>query len=299
MLLVILSHPGRASGSPMRETHKMHTSRQSTIRLFLVAVGALALAGLMTPVSATPSPLPAPNWAAIFSPSGKVLDLQGGADAIFLEDRISDGVGIDISVLPNPTNRTLVNNGVAARAHDLGNGYVWATHDSSGGLLLYAGVERFATAEDTAVEFEFNQGVVQARPGAPWRIAGTRSEGDLLVRVNFQGGAISSAEYLRWDGSGFWTLLATGPDSCGGATYRACAGAPPQMTDAQQVWDAANHVLAVPQPDAFVEIGVDVASLLGSNVEFTSIQVRTPQDVILDSMRHFGFWAHQGQGGTN
>ena len=43
--------------------------------------------------------------------------------------------------------------------------------------------------------------------------------------------------------------------------------------------------------DSFVEIGFNVSVLLGSKVEFTSLQVRTPQDIILHGFRHLGHWA--------
>jgi hypothetical protein len=176
---------------------------------------------------------------------------------------------------------------------------VWVTTDTAGNELLYAGVERLASFFDTYVEFEFNQAVVQVESGAPWPIYGESTVGDLLVRVNFKAGQISSTEFMRWDGTDYKTVATAGPNGCGGTDTRSCAGAPPMLSPQPQVWDAAYHMVQVPRPDSFVEIGVNVTSLLGADVEFTSIQVRTPQDIILDSFRQIGIWAHRAAGSAN
>jgi hypothetical protein len=246
----------------------------------------------------TPEPMPAPNWAAMFSPNGKVIDRQGGLDAFFMEDKISAGAGLDMSICPDPSNPSVVENGVVAAANDLGNGYVWATTNPAGHLILHAGVERLSSTLDTSVEFEFNQERVRVRSGRPWLIHGDRTADDLLVRVDFAGGAIISADFKRWDGTGFQTIVATGPDGCTGSDYRFCAGAPPMQSVQDEVWDAQNNLLQVPQPDSFVEIGINVPVLIGRSLEFTSIQVRTPQDIILDSFRRIGRWADPVQGGS-
>jgi len=259
----------------------------------LLAVTGLAVITMGNP----PPPLPAPNWAAIFGPDGTVADLQGGLDAFFMQEKISNGVGVDMSIFPDTSNNMLVDNGIVAAGNDLGNGYVWATTNAAGDTLLYVGVERLSSSLDTFVEFEFNQGVMQVHTGPPWPIHGKRLEGDLLVRVSFKGGAIDSADFKRWDGTTYQLLLSAGSDGCSGVNYRYCTGAPPIQSLQDEVRDAAGQPVQVPQPDSFVEIGVDLRALLGSNVEFTSVQVRTPQDVILDSFRHIGLWAHTSQGG--
>jgi hypothetical protein len=181
----------------------------------------------------------------------------------------------------------------------VGNGYVWITTDPAGNWLLYAGVERLASVFDTYVEFEFNQAGVQVETGAPWPIYGQSTVGDLLVQVNFTAGQISSTEFMRWDGTDYQTITATGPNGCAGSNSRSCAGSPPIQSVQTEVWNASSHTVQVPQPDSFVEIGVNVTSLLDANIEFSSIQVRTPQDIILDSFRRVGYWAHPSVGGAN
>jgi hypothetical protein len=241
-------------------------------------------------------PLISLDWATVFGRDGKVVDLEGGVDAVFLRDRISDGVGVDSSVLVAGDSRT-VDNGVVARAHDLGNGYVLARRDRGGSLQIYAGVERLDSSDDTFVEFEFNQGVVEVQQGAPWPIHGERLPGDLLARVDFTTGVFTGATLMRWDGTAYEVLASTGPAGNGGPDFFVCVGAPPLAPVAAEVWDETGEPAQVLEPRSFLEIGVNVATLLGASPEFTSIQVRTPEDIILDSFRRIGLWAHRRAGG--
>lgn len=276
----------------------MKSLKKAALRVGLVAALLLVFAEVMTTTRAVATSLPAPNWTAIFSPDGKVVDLNGGLYAVFLEDKISAGVGTDMTVLTDPSDPSVLDNGTVDPAHDVGNGYVWVTTNAVGDRLLYAGVERLATGLDTYVEFEFNQAVVHLESGAPWPIYGELTEGDLLVRVNFTAGQPGSTEFLRWNGASYQLLALTGLGGCTQGDYWSCVGSPPIQSLQDQVWDVAYRIVQVPQPESFVEIGVNVTSLLGVNVEFTSIQVRTPQDIILNSFQHIGLWAHQAAGGA-
>jgi len=239
----------------------------------------------------------AADWSAVFNPDGTVRDLQGGIDAVFLEDKVSDNLGLDMSVR-FPAFKPTVANGAVMREHDLGNGYVFAKKDDSGNLQIYTGVERFNSTADTYVEFEFYQDPVGVKTGVPWPIYGDRRANDVLVRVDFVGGQISSAAFKRWDGSAYQTIVtvaADGGNECRGANYQACAGSPPMPPLLDETWDAAGVPVTIAQPDAFVEIGFNVSVLLGSNVEFSSLQVKTPQDIILDGFRHLGWWASRAK----
>jgi hypothetical protein len=252
------------------------------------------MAGAAGPASAA-EPLSRPDWSAIFGPEGKVIDPQGGVDAFFLEDKISDGIGVDMSVIV-PADKPTVDNGVIAATNDLGNGYVYARRDASGNLQLYAGIERFGSPGDTYVEFEFHQGLVQVHSGAPWPVHGERKANDVMVRVDFVGGQLSSAKFMRWDGTGYQTVAtvaADGGSECNGADYLACSVVPPLPPILDETWDVAGVPVEPRQPNSFVEVGLDVAALLGSSVEFTSLEVRTPQDIILDGFRHLGLWARE------
>jgi hypothetical protein len=259
--------------------------------LALTAVG-----GLFGSMVLTAEPLLLPDWSAIFSPDGDVVDLQGGLEAIFLEDKISDGLGLDASVL-RQSEETTVDNGVVVADGDLGNGYVYAMRDGLGDLVLYAGIERLESASDTHVEFEFNQAVVQVLSGAPWPIHGTRTVGDLLVRLEFTAGELTRGKFMSWDGEAYQVLSAgdTAGMPCGGVDllHVFCYGLPPMESIQQESWDSAGTVLELRPPDGFVEFGVNVTGLLGPDVEFTSILVRTPEDIVLESFRKLGYWAQQ------
>jgi len=259
--------------------------------------------GLFTSMALGADPLTLPDWSAIFTPDGQVLDLKGGLEAVFLQDKVSDGLGVDMSVIVE-AGHAIVGNGVVPAAGDLGNGYVYATRDGAGNLILYGGVERLDSPGDTYVEFEFNQDVVKVNSGVPWPIYGTRTPGDILVRLSFAGGVMTRGEFGVWDGTAFQIVSSseTAEMPCGGVTglHVFCTGPPPMETVSDEVWDSAGTPVETRPPDSFVEFGVDVAGLVGSNVELTSILVRTPRDVILDSFRTFGHWAQLPEaGGTD
>jgi len=265
----------------------------------LLVILAVVVVSGVAGVAAAQDTLSRPDWSAIFSPDGKVVDLKGGLDAFFLEDKVSDGVGLDMSAIA-PAEKPTVDNALVDAANDLANGYVYAAKDPSGDLQIYAGVERFDSTTDTYVEFEFYQDLVQVQGGAPWLIHGDRKQNDALVRVNFVGGQLSSATFKRWDGSAYQTVAtvaADGGSECSGTDYLVCSGQPPVPPISDEAWDAAGTAVTVPEPNAFVEIGFNVSVLLGSQVEFTSLQVRTPQDIILDGFRRLGHWAQGAKRG--
>lgn len=244
--------------------------------------------GLWISATLSAQPLERPDWRAHFRPDGTAIRAAGVLDALFLEDRISDGVGIDMSVTVDGA-RSLIDNGVVPGPDDLGNGYVLARTDNRGSLIYHVGVERLASAADTWVEFELNQGVVRVRSGAPWPIEGERRAGDLVVRTTYTGGALARAELFVWDGLGF---RAAGGAAAGGPgctdvepVLVFCTGPPPLPSAQSQAWDAGWLPVTAAPPDSFIEIGVNVRALLGTNIAYTTIQVRTPRDIILDSFR--------------
>jgi hypothetical protein len=246
------------------------------------------LGGLWVSVTLSAQPLERPDWRAHFRPDGTAIRAAGVIDALLLEDKISDGVGIDMSVTVDAA-RLLIDNGVVPGSDDLGNGYVLTRKDNRGSLIYHVGVERLTSATDTWVEFELNQRVVRVRSGAPWPIEGDRTAGDLAVRVSYTAGVLSRAELFVWDGFGFRSAggAASGGPGCTDVepVLVFCAGPPPLHSAQAPAWDARWLPVTPAPPDSFVEIGVNVAALLGANVAFTTIQVRTPKDIILDWFR--------------
>jgi hypothetical protein len=249
-------------------------------------LGALGFAA-----SLAAQPIERPDWNAHFRADGTAVRGAGAVDAVFLADKISDGVGVDMSVTVDAA-RSLLDNGVVPGPDDLGNGYLLARTDSLGNLIYHVAVERLTSVTDTWVEFELNRGIVRVRSGAPWPIQGERNPGDLVVRVTYRGGVFARAELSIWDGSGLRSAgaVASGGSGCTdlGPLLLVCDGPPPLKSTQPEVWDARWLPVTPASPDGFVEIGLNVTALLGSNVPYTTVQVRTPRDIILDSFRMTG-----------
>ena len=97
-----------------------------------------------------------PDWSEIFAADGRLLDavdgtgapgnngvpdyqdLYGADDAVCVQDNLSDGLAIDMSVLDANGD---VDNGTVDAGSDLGNAFVMAETDSGGDRILFAGVE--------------------------------------------------------------------------------------------------------------------------------------------------------------
>lgn len=255
-----------------------------------------------------------PEWYQVFNPDGTLqtgvlpdnLKLAGGFEAVFLPDNISNGIGIDMSALKpgSALNDSVVYNGVVHAGHDLGNAYFYATKNDAGHLVLYGAVERLGAAGvDSYVDFEFNQGVVQVWSGIPWPIHGNRTAGDLLIRFNFTAGTLSSYEIKKWEAGesgGAFRAVASSPigaavfcDGSAGILAFCNAAKDPQAApgiDRDPVFDADGLRVDAPAPDSFLNIAIDAAAVSGANVEFSSIQVKTPEDIILGSFQNMGYW---------
>ncbi len=229
------------------------------------------------------------------------IDWYGGFDGLAIGDNISAGVAVDMSVMaggPALAQCTVFNGAVQATA-DLGNSYAYATLDSNGEQVMYVGVEHLNQGASSTLEIEFNQGVVRVTNGEPWPMRGGRQADDLLVRVDITLGVVSAVEVKRWVGSGgsgsFQTAALYGgleSSPCNGTPTVTlfCGGAPP-IAAAQEVWDSAGNPVTSTPPDSFFEIGVSVGSLLGGPAEFTSIQLRTVDDIALGAFGQMGAWA--------
>ena len=119
-------------------------------------------------------------------------------------------------------------------------------------------------------------------------------DGDLLVRMNFAAGALSSVEFKRWDGTAYQVLTsvaATG--ACQGTgPYVFCTGSPALAypVGGYEVYDIYSTTVASVPPDGFAEVGMDVAGLLGSSTDFTSIAIRTPTDIAFGNFSAMGYW---------
>ena len=72
------------------------------------------------------------------------------------------------------------------------------------------------------------------------------------------------------------------------ARPRLCRACEPRQPDSGfEVWDEDYNLLDPTPPDNFVEAGIDVDLLIGSQAEITSVQFRTPEDIAMNNFRVF------------
>jgi hypothetical protein len=214
----------------------------------------------------------APDWADLFDADGSVR--PGVHGAVFLADDVSLGSGFESSALAGAEN--LVRNGTASAANDIGNAYAYVTRDAAGHIVLFVGVERLS-AGDSFVELELNQSLVRLGHGgfghnSPWKILGDRAGGDVIVRLDFAGGALAGVSFYRVDGDGWQVAAGVAGEGCNDAETL-CA-----ITNASSIapgpWGT-----GVLDAGHFVEVGVDIGTLLEANPNFKSLRFRTPEDI--------------------
>lgn len=255
------------------------------------------------------------DWAKLFDANGRArdevdaagnpgsngypdyIDWYGGFDGCSVEDNISAGVAVDMSVMTGGPSlpECTVYNGTVGSVPDLGNSYVYATFDSVDNLVVYVGVERLNEGADTFLEIELNQDVVGVTGGVPWPMRGQRTANDVLLRIDYSLGVVSGVEVKSWvPGAGFQTVASYGgleSSPCNGeATYCLFCGGSPPIAAAQEVWDSAGNPVPATPPDDFLEIGVNIGRLLGVAVDYTAIQVKTAEDIALGTFRAMGHW---------
>lgn len=247
------------------------------------------------------------DWASLAAKNGygaarsrlDFVALHGGIEALVLEDNFSGGVAVDMSAYAGADTLadSFVYNGTVAPEHDLGNVYVYANFDPVGNLVLYAGVERLGRIADSFIELELNQDRVGVTGGVPWPIRGERTDGDLLIRAEIVQGVVSSVEVRRWfEGSfeplAFYDGLLTA--SCNGEPGVAlfCA-TEAQVALPQELWDLGGNPVAPIPAERMFEVGINAGRLLGTFVEYSAIQVRTPEDIVLGTFKTTGYWARR------
>jgi len=217
----------------------------------------------------------APDWADLFDAGGNPVG-GFGRWAVFIADDVSLGSGFESTALAGSQWR--VRNGVARAADDLGNVYAYAAGDA-----LFFGVERLS-GDASSLEIEINQTIARLGhggfgKGVPWEVIGARSEGDLLLRLEFSGGTLTSVEVLAWSADAWRPLSATAGEGCDEA-QDLCA-----VTNASAVgggpwrnFDTGGDPEQI-SSGRFIEIGVGVGALLGVDPAWKSLRVRTPGDI--------------------
>jgi hypothetical protein len=256
-----------------------------------------------------------PDWARIFEPGGALrdsvgrggvgsrngipdyVDLYGALRAEFIQDNISNGQATDMSALLDAVRISdeVLYNGAVSAAHDVGNAYFMADRGPEGQMRLYLGIERLFVPVDSYIEIEFNQVPVRLGSGTNWwDIQGEREDGDLLVRLNFRSGRLADVEFETWQGSAF-DLVDEVDRSPGRSCIREtafvyCEGEPPLGAPAQgvQLWDTNFKPVTPTPPSDFVQVGVDLMRLTGSNQDFSGVLIRTPEDIAINGFQRAG-----------
>src|SRR3989454_1379481 len=263
---------------------------------------------------------PGPDWADLFRPDGSLrdevgangqppgngvpdfIDLYQGQAAVFVADDVSAGTRIDFTV---PRDANHVDRGVVPNVSDeLSNAYAYLTNDAVGSPLLFAGIERLNAGAST-VELEFDQGLFRLGRGWPgrtgWEILGRRTSKDLLITLSFGAdGLLSSVGVDSWEdlsgtGSFGWlrkeTLAGEGCNSGDpNAVPPTSAGTVCAFRNAASIpgggwgsYDAAGQPETTLSSDTFLEIGLNVGSLLVISDRtlygYSTIQLRTPSDI--------------------
>ncbi len=301
----------------------MHFGGSESYSLNGINASVLALMMVLVPTSAfAAGELALPDWNQVFDTTSRnnkqssrfdsaVNGLRGLSgtyqagvlETLVVEDNLSDGIATDMSVRIGAASMAedFIYNDTVSAAHDLGNAYVLAEADWGGDLQIYVGVELLSASADAMpstsfVELELTQNFVQAvAVNAP--LKGDRSDGDLLVRINFTAGQLESVEIHEWISARGYEVVESAridANSCHNHAmpYLVCLGEPPRLAahERPEVWDLDGVPLQVTEPDRFLELGLDVASLVGSNPEFSSIVLRTYEDISIDSFQALGHW---------
>ena len=246
----------------------------------------------MAELAADPA-LPGPDWENLFDSTGKWRDdypydefgnplgndvpdyqeLFGGEWAYFADDYFSRGSYFEGDAL---TPEGGVVNSVVQSDHDIGDAYLYAARDRDGNVVLYMAIERLGSG-DSSVEFELNQGLFRIGSGgfgldAPWEVLGERTAGDFRVRLVLAGGVLVDAAASVWDGASWLLLSGLVGEGCDAAELFCVVANVGEIAGAG--WGQGPIAAG-----RFLELGVNVGALLGAQPVFTTVQIRTPEDV--------------------
>lgn len=233
-----------------------------------------------------------PDWADIFDASGSPVGLPtyGGVAASFIMDDNSlrgasdrttfsgaGGSNKNNDPISGPGDTWHWDSGNVPAKDDLTNLYAYAKQNpTSGNLVLYSGFERVDPSGDSHLDIEFFQDDVALDeavpcndPGSdatPCAFAGTRTEGDFIVSMDFEvGGTIGTVSVREWDGTQYALVeeLTTG-EGCNLADT-ICAFNNGTNIDGGP-WPNINrtgNVVTNLERNAFTEFGIDLTALLG------------------------------------
>ena len=235
-----------------------------------------------------------PDWADLFTASGALRDDYppggngvadavdfGGRWAVFVADDVSLGVGFEGTA--SVGDGAFVKNGVASPAGDIGNVYFYGARDAQGNHVVFLGIERLS-ASDGVVEFEIGQGKVGLGHGgygvgAPWKVEGERSPGDVVLSLTFAGGQLAGAEVGIYSDGAWHAIAGLAGEGCDEAETLCAISNGGAI--AKGPWPSLDGGSGEIGAGLFVEAGINVGALLGAQTQERGLRVRTSEDVAL------------------
>jgi uncharacterized repeat protein (TIGR01451 family) len=222
----------------------------------------------------------------------------GGVGGAFVADTLSQGGSKDETVFVKgsakndaPVASWSWADGSVPTKDDLSNVYTYATLNEFDELIIYAGVERLAPNGDSHIDFELNQLPVEldrdppcggdetAGPedGAPCEFEGEKTEGDLLVTMDFEkGGSYGVTEIRRWDGFNYVLLEALSSEGCNAADSVCVFNNGIEIDGgAWPSYDSKGRVVSTLDENAFTEAGINVTALLDETPCFVSFLAKS------------------------
>lgn len=292
-----------------------------TRKAVLLAFASLAVAGLATSApgdtSSSSKKIQFPLWQSIFASDGSFkdevgvqglagangqpdyIDLYGGVEAQFMVEELSNGRAVDMSALlaaDSYANEAIFRGEVRGR-HDLGNAYVMATQGEEGGYQFFVGVERLVSNQKSFIDFEFTREPMLLGQGAPWTMQGQEAIGDLRVRMAFDGDGLKKVKVYKRKASGFKLIARVNAKKQGNTYYGPSFSysVSPALAEfeghTQQVFDAQWQAVDPGPASQFLEVGIDIHALLGETFGYSTLMIRTPEDIVFNTFSNVGLFA--------
>jgi uncharacterized repeat protein (TIGR01451 family) len=157
--------------------------------------------------------------------------------------------------------------------------------DDSDNLMLNIGVDCPADASEGWIELEFNQKPLSTFEGASGEIQGGRSLDDLLVRLKLDtGGVLSSVEVLMFtyvpekEMSEYLLFETASDEECCNVI----------CTLSRKRSDISGSAMEMVESNDSINVDINVGSIIGNEVEFTTVQARTAVDLAVEAFESVG-----------
>ena len=230
------------------------------------------------------------DWNDIFDANGQLRPDSGVSQAVFMKDDVSMGTAVDLTALAD--SDILIKNGVVATDQDIGNVYTALVPDSDDKMAILGGVERLGDG-DGYMTLEFNKDSVGLGAGGfgkdlPWEMTGSRTEGDILLKLNFADGYLASAEVSRWAGApdtGSYQQVGILSNEGCNEEGTLCALSNDQDIQAGPWLNAdPNEDTATIPAHRFVEFKINAGALVEQPV-YTTVCALTSEDMVFDALK--------------